>query len=118
MQMNLRSIGTVVAKVEDSSRIEIHPDFSAGLRGIEQNSHIWIIFWMHKLSEAHRAILEAYPMGDRTKEKRGVFALRSPMRPNPMGLTKVKLVERKDNILIVSGLDALEGSPIVDIKPA
>lgn len=73
---------------------------------------------MHRLSEDAREILEAHPMGNRAKEKRGVFALRSPMRPNPMGLTRVELVERRDNILVVSGLDALEGSPILDIKPA
>jgi tRNA-Thr(GGU) m(6)t(6)A37 methyltransferase TsaA len=116
--MNLWSIGKVTSKTEGISEIEIYPRFSPGLKGIEKNSYIWVVFWMHKLSEADREILEAHPMGDRTKEKRGVFALRSPMRPNPMGLTKVKLMERRDNILLVSGLDAFEDSPILDIKPA
>jgi len=73
---------------------------------------------MHKLSEDDRKILQAHPRGDVTKERRGVFALRSPMRPNPIGLTKVKLIERKGNILIVEGLDAFNGSPVLDIKPA
>ena len=118
MQMNLRPIGTVISKTEDSSEIEVYPRFAPGLKGIERNSHIWVIFWMSRLSEADRNILEVHPMGDRKKEKRGVFALRSPMRPNPMGLTRVKLLERKDNVLVVSGLDAFENSPVLDIKPA
>ena len=116
--MNLRPIGVVRSKGRDSSEIEVYPRYSAGLNGIERTNHLWVLFWMHKLSESDREILEAYPMGDRTKEKRGVFALRSPMRPNPIGLTKVELVERKDNVLIVSGLDAFDGSPVLDIKPA
>ena len=93
--MNLRPIGVVRSKAGDNSEIEVYPRFSAGLSGIERNSHLWVLFWMHKLSESDREILEAHPMGDRTRQKRGVFALRSPMRPNPIGLTRVELVERK-----------------------
>ena len=118
MQMILRPIGTVISKSDKIAEIEVYPSFSAGLKGVEQGSNILIIFWMHKLSEAQRDILETYPMGDRSRGKRGVFALRSPMRPNPMGLTKVEVIERKENVLIVSGLDAFEDSPIIDIKPA
>jgi tRNA-Thr(GGU) m(6)t(6)A37 methyltransferase TsaA len=120
MQIDLRPIGTVISKTEDSSEIEIHARFSPGLNGIDKYNirHVWVLFWMHRLSEDAREILEAHPMGNRAKEKRGVFALRSPMRPNPIGLTRAELVERRDNILVVSGLDALEGSPILDIKPA
>jgi tRNA-Thr(GGU) m(6)t(6)A37 methyltransferase TsaA len=118
MKMVLEPIGTVVSKDANKSLIEIYPDFVSGLKAIERNDHIWIIFWMHKLRESDRKILVAHPMGDRTKDKRGVFALRSPMRPNPMGLTKVELMERSHNLLVVAGLDAFEGSPILDIKPA
>lgn len=118
MQMELQQIGTVVSKTEDISRIEVYPRFSPGLNGIESRSHVYVLFWIHKLSELDREILEVHPRGDRTKAKRGVFALRSPMRPNPIGLTKVELIERQDNMLTVSGLDALEDSPILDIKSA
>lgn len=117
MCLTLRPIGTVTAKMEDDSEIEIYPRFSPGLNGIERHSHLQVLFWMHKLSESDRKILEAYPMGDRTKEKRGVFALRSPMRPNPIGLTKVSLKERRGNVLLVSRLDAFADSPVLDIKP-
>jgi len=72
---------------------------------------------MHKLSEEDRTKLQAHPMGDVTKEKRGVFALKSPMRPNPIGLTRVRLIERNGNVLIVEGLDAFDESPVIDIKP-
>ena len=103
---------------KNTVQIEIYGQFSAGLKGIENADSLWILFWMHKLSEADRKVLQAHPRGDVTKEKRGVFALRSPMRPNPIGLTKVKLVERKGDVLIVEGLDAFDETPVLDIKLA
>jgi len=118
MKMELWPIGTVIRQTENGAEVEIDPRFSVGLNGVEENKHIWVMFWMHKLTEADREILETYPMGDRTKGKRGVFALRSPMRPNPIGLTRGRVVERNGNTLIVSGLDAFEGTPVIDIKPA
>jgi len=98
-------------------QIHIHDKFSEGLKGVENCEHLWILYWMHKLSEEDREKLQVHPRGDVTKEKKGVFALRSPMRPNPIGLTKVKLVERRGNVLIVEGLDAFDESPVIDIKP-
>ena len=98
-------------------QIHIHDKFSEGLKGVENCEYLWILFWMHKLSEEYRTKLQAHPMGDITNEKRGVFALRSPMRPNPIGLTRVRLVERNGNVLIVEGLDAFDESPVIDIKP-
>jgi tRNA-Thr(GGU) m(6)t(6)A37 methyltransferase TsaA len=98
-------------------QIHIHDKYSAGLKGVENCEHLWILFWMHKLSEKDREKLQTHPMGDVTKEQRGVFALRSPMRPNPIGLTKVRLLERKGSVLIVEGLDAFDESPVIDIKP-
>jgi tRNA-Thr(GGU) m(6)t(6)A37 methyltransferase TsaA len=118
MKMDLWPIGTVTRQTQDGAEVEINPRFSAGLNGIEKNKYIWVLFWMHKLTEADRNILEAHPMGDRKKAKRGVFALRSPMRPNPIGLTRGRVVERNGNTLIVAGLDAFEGTPVIDIKPA
>jgi tRNA-Thr(GGU) m(6)t(6)A37 methyltransferase TsaA len=103
---------------KNTVQIEIYDQFSAGLKGIENADSLWILFWMHKLSEDDREKLQAHPRGDVTKEKRGVFALRSPMRPNPIGLTRVKLVERKGNVLTVEGLDAFNETPVLDIKPA
>src|SRR4030042_122345 len=114
--MQLYPIGIVKHLSESENtkstvRIEIYEQFSNGLKGTENADFLWILFWMHKLSEDDRKILQAHPRGDISKEKRGVFALRSPMRPNPIGLTRVKLVERKGNVLIVEGLDALNETP-------
>ena len=105
-------------KVENTVQIEIYDEFSAGLKGIEEADSLWIMFWMHKLSENDRKLLQVHPRGDRTREKRGVFALKSPMRPNPIGLTNVKLVKREGNVLVVEGLDAFDETPVLDIKRA
>jgi tRNA-Thr(GGU) m(6)t(6)A37 methyltransferase TsaA len=103
---------------KDKAQIEIYEQFSAGLKGVEHADYLWILFWMHKLPEDHRKTLQVHPRGDVTKEKQGVFALRSPMRPNPVGLTRVKLVKREANTLVVEGLDALDETPVLDIKRA
>ncbi len=97
--------------------IQVYQEFTEGLNGVERWGYLWIMFWMSELPENSRGILRAYPMGDKTKGKRGVFALRSPMRPNPIGLTKVKLLSRDGNVLKVEDLDALDGTPVIDIKP-
>jgi tRNA-Thr(GGU) m(6)t(6)A37 methyltransferase TsaA len=104
--------------MENTVQVEIYHEFSAGLKGIENADFLWIMFWMHKLSEDDRKMLQVHPRGDVTREKKGVFALRSPMRPNPIGLTKVRLVRREGNILTVEGLDAIDETPVIDIKPA
>jgi tRNA-Thr(GGU) m(6)t(6)A37 methyltransferase TsaA len=103
---------------KDTAQIEIYDRFSAGLRGVENADSLWVLFWMHKLSEDSRKTLLVHPRGDTKRVKQGVFALRSPMRPNPIGLTRVKLVERRGDILIVNGMDALNGTPVLDIKRA
>lgn len=103
---------------EDTVQIQIYDRFSAGLKGVEKADSLWILYWMHKLSEEDRRILQVHPMGDRTREKQGVFVLRSPVRPNPIGLTRVKLIERKGHLLIVKGLDAFDETPVLDIKSA
>jgi tRNA-Thr(GGU) m(6)t(6)A37 methyltransferase TsaA len=60
--------------------------------------------------------VKVHPQGDLNKPLRGVFSMRSPMRPNPIGLTRVRLLKKEGNTLLVEGLDALDGSPIIDIK--
>lgn len=83
---------------------------------MENRGHLWVLFWMNRLSEKDRETALVHPRGDRTREKQGVFALHSPMRPNPIGMTRVELIERNGNILIVKGLDAFDGTPVIDIK--
>lgn len=92
--------------------LEIFPEFSEGLKDIDGFSHIVLIFAFHK-AEGHR--LSAHPPFD--GQQRGVFSTRSPSRPNSIGVTVLTLLKRKRNILRVSGVDMIEGTPILDIKP-
>ncbi|MHA1721723.1 MAG: tRNA (N6-threonylcarbamoyladenosine(37)-N6)-methyltransferase TrmO [Candidatus Baldrarchaeia archaeon] len=114
----VRFIG-FVRKVEgDISVIEIFREFSDGLCRLNEFSHAFILYWLHlRDDEKFRNVLKVHPKGCTDLPEVGVFASRSPNRPNPIGLTVVELVEVKNNVLIVKGLDALPGSPIIDIKP-
>ncbi|MBI4837172.1 MAG: tRNA (N6-threonylcarbamoyladenosine(37)-N6)-methyltransferase TrmO [Candidatus Portnoybacteria bacterium] len=100
-----------------ASQIFVYPQFAEALEGIEQHSHLWILFWMHKIHNEMRKTLKVYSMGFQKIPPMGVFAMRTPFRPNPIGLTLVKLLRRRENVLKVEGLDAIDGTPILDIKP-
>lgn len=116
-EIRLRPVGMAyLTEREDTMRIVIHPQYAEGLEGIESLDSVYVLYWMDRLSEDDRKILKVHPQGDRSKPLRGVFSLRSPMRPNPIGLTRVRLLKREGNVLLVKGLDALDGSPIIDIK--
>ncbi len=92
--------------------LEIEEEFAQGLSDIEGFSHIFVIFAFHK-SEGYKLL--TIPLLGETP--RGVFATRSPHRPNPIGLTVLKVIKRQGNIIRVSGMDMIEGTPIIDIKP-
>jgi len=94
------------------SRIEVLKKFEEGLQDIEGLSHIIVIYWLHKSQGYH--LLVKTPWDD---IPHGLFATRSPHRPCPLGLTVVELVARENNILKVKGLDAIDGTPLLDIKP-
>ena len=97
---------------EEVSEIEIHPAFTDGLLKIEQNKHLIVLYWAHL---AKRDLLKTIPPA--SKEIHGVFASRSPGRPNPLSVCIAELIAREGTILRVKGLDALDGSSIIDIKP-
>lgn len=94
------------------STITIYEEYEGALDGIENFSNLIIIYWMDR---AGPASLRVVPHGK--TEKRGLFSTRAPVRPNPIGLCMVKLVKREGNILTVKWLDALDQSPVLDIKP-
>jgi len=116
MKIELRPIGTVRQR-EGRTEIVVERTYADGLQGVESGQNYWVLYWMHRLSEADRHRLQVHPQGDRSKPQQGVFSLRSPMRPNPIGLTRVTVTERHGTVLVVEGLDALEGSPVLDLKP-
>lgn len=93
--------------------LEILPEFQEALDGIVSGQTIVVLFWLH---QAARDILKVHPRGDMSKKLRGVFATRSPSRPNPIAISELKVLAIQGNHLKVSGLDILDGTPIVDIK--
>lgn len=112
------------AKVEDAKRersgmseLVIDSDLVGILDGIESFSHLLVLYWTHRVRPEGRSVIKAHPMGRKDFPLVGIFATCSPARPNPVCVTTVRLLERKENVLIVEGLDAVDGTPLVDIKP-
>lgn len=97
------------------SRIILDPSLVEGLTGLQPGQQLMVVFYFHRSKGFD---LLQFPRGDRSRQKRGVFALRSPRRPNPIGVTIVELVGIVGNLLRVRGLDAIHGTPVLDLKPA
>ncbi|UCF07758.1 MAG: tRNA (N6-threonylcarbamoyladenosine(37)-N6)-methyltransferase TrmO [Thermoplasmata archaeon] len=100
-----------------SSDIVLRKELSEALDGIEHNSHVVVLFWMDRIEKEGRAVKKLHPKGREDLPLVGVLATRSPNRPNPIGTRAVRLLKRQGNVLKVLGLDALNGSPVLDIKP-
>jgi tRNA-Thr(GGU) m(6)t(6)A37 methyltransferase TsaA len=119
-------IGTVESSIKETlppneikavpSRIILDPMLVAGLKGLIPGQKIMVIFYFHQSQQTYE--FQQHPKRDLSRPKRGVFALRSPQRPNGIGVTTVDLVRIEDNILYVKNLDAIAGTPVLDIKPA
>lgn len=97
------------------SRIILDPALVEGLTGLETGQRIMVVFYLHRSTGFD---LLQHPRGDDSRPRRGVFALRSPKRPNPIGVSVVDLESIDGNALRVQGLDALNGTPVLDLKPA
>ena len=121
--VTLQPIGYVVSDVDQllrpqeimaqPARIVIDPALEQGLTGLEAGQRLLVVFQFHRLSGYE---LLQHPRGDKDRPLRGVFALHSPRRPNPIGVTEVDLLHREGHVLHVIGLDAINGSPILDLK--
>jgi len=92
--------------------VEVFPEFAEGLQDLEGFERVWLIYWFHRAVPAR---LRVVPFLDEVE--RGIFATRAPCRPNPLGLSAVRLLSVQGNILQVRELDILEGTPLLDIKP-
>jgi tRNA-Thr(GGU) m(6)t(6)A37 methyltransferase TsaA len=124
MQMKLKPIGVIENEFLDRipegwetalHQIVLDPRWTAALEGIEKFSHLFILFWLHGI---HGEIqLHVHPENRRYLPEVGIFATRTPRRPNPIGLQVVELVSRQGNVLTVRRLDALNGTPVLDVKP-
>jgi tRNA-Thr(GGU) m(6)t(6)A37 methyltransferase TsaA len=94
--------------------IELTPSMAEGLRGIEVGQEVIVVTWLH---QSRRDVLELHPRWDPSRPLTGVFATRSPDRPNPLGLHRVTVLEVAERALRVEPLEAIDGTPVVDIKP-
>lgn len=99
------------------SELVIFPEWEELLDGIEGFSHIFVLYWPHLLEPERGTLKKVHPMGRKDLPSQGIFATCSPARPNPVLVSAVPLVARVGNVLKVKGLDAVDASPILDIKP-
>ena len=99
------------------SKIELMPGFSGALKGLEEFSHALIVFHMHEATYQPTEHLQRHPRERSDLPLMGIFAQRGKHRPNAIGITAVEIVSVVDDVLEVRGLDAIDGTPVLDIKP-
>lgn len=97
-----------------NARLVIYPEFSEGLRDLGPGEEVIVLTWLHL---AQREVLTVRPRSDPSRPMQGVFSTRSPARPNPIGLHRLTILSTDGNRLEVSGLEAVDGTPVLDIKP-
>ena len=127
-QFAVRSVGVVRSGLSDrgdaprqpdedapSAEVVVDDDVAGALVGIAVGDRIELLTWLHL---ADRSTLSTHPRGDTTRPLTGVFATRSPDRPNPVGLHTVTVTAVDGNVLRVDGLEAIDGTPVIDIKPS
>jgi len=111
------AVGDEVKDKSRTSEIIINPELAFALDGITGFSHYFVLFWLSEITPEQRAMMKVHPRGRKDMPLLGVFATRTNLRPNPIGLTLVELVNVENNVLTVRGLDAFNGTPVLDIKP-
>ena len=128
MNINLQQIATIKSPFKSLENMPVQPrgaadtiatiefkeEFQDGLQDLGEFSHVYLIYYFHKIKE-HK--LKVIPFNDLTNTPRGVFSTRTPMHPNSIGLSVVELISVKDNIVTIKGIDILDGTPLLDIKP-
>lgn len=111
-------IGVVENVGDDTSTVRLFPEFSDGLFGLEVFSHVIVLYWLHLRDNVQeRRVLRVIPRRHEGAPEIGVFGSRSPSRPNPIAISVCELVRIEGPVLVLKGLDAAVGSPIVDVKP-
>ncbi len=114
--MTIDPIGQVRRLDSGECEVLVLPAYEPGLEGIIRGTKLQILYWMHELEADDREVLKVHPRGDTSRAKRGVFALRSNQRPNPIGVSIVEVLRTEGSGIVVRGLDARDDSPLIDIK--
>ena len=126
-RFELRPIGWIVSPLIDlaaapaqgdegapDASLVLNPEVRSAMGSLEVGANVIVLTW---LDQADRDVLEVHPRGDRARPLQGVFSTRSPDRPNPIGLHEVEILSIDDTRIEVRGLEAIDGTPILDIKP-
>lgn len=127
MQVEMNSIGIVRTDAKTvphfwaDSDVEgtliIDDMYAEGLQGLQRGDMIIVIFYFHKSRAFTSKDLIQHPRGNAEREKKGVFDICSPIRPNPIGMSVVKIIDIRDNTIYIKGIDMIDGTPVLDIKP-
>ena len=116
-QFILKPIG-FVQKEEGHITLVLNKDFEPGLHGLDGFSHVWVFWWFDQNDTPEkRSVLQVHPRGDKKNPLTGVFATRSPVRPNLIALTLCRILSIKDNIIEIDKIEAFANTPILDLKP-
>ncbi len=117
MKFTLYPIGWI-RKTKTKTQIVLYKKYAPGLMGLERGDQIWVFWWFDRNDNSQkRSVLKVHPRGNPVNPLRGVFATRSPMRPNLIALTRCKVLSVKNNILEIGAIDALSDTPVLDLKP-
>ena len=116
-QFSIYSIG-VVQKAGDTTTIVLDEQYESGLLGLSDFSHMYVFYWFDRNDTPEkRSTLQVHPKGKKENPLRGVFATRSPARPNLIGMSLCKIISIKGNVIEVDKIDAFADTPVIDIKP-
>ncbi|MBW2078766.1 MAG: tRNA (N6-threonylcarbamoyladenosine(37)-N6)-methyltransferase TrmO, partial [Deltaproteobacteria bacterium] len=126
MNFEVKAVGKVVSPIKEPmdenwgavvSEIVLDEGYSEGLAGLDDFSHAIVIYFMHLATDKGRIRVRRHPQGRDDMPFVGIFSQRAKRRPNPIGVTTVQIIETRENVLKVKGLDAIDGTPVLDIKP-
>jgi tRNA-Thr(GGU) m(6)t(6)A37 methyltransferase TsaA len=113
----VRPIGWI-RKADGRTTIELDDQYRPGLLGVDQLDSVWVLYWFDRNdTPGQRAILQVHPHGDARNPLRGVFATRAPVRPNPIALSRCRVLSVQGAVIEIDDIDALADTPVLDIKP-
>ena len=116
-EFTVHSIGWV-KKAQGKTTIVLDKKYQPGLQGLDGFSHVYVLYWFGRNDNPEkRSVLQVHPRGNKQNPLTGVFATRSPARPNLIALSLCKIIEIKDNVIEIENIDALPDTPVLDLKP-